>query len=469
MTVPDYFRAEAFEPAPLEVPTSWNDEGLRSHQRIAARFAQVANGRCLYVDGLGWHYWDGARWAADSRGKRAHKVLTELLTLCTTPAALADRDLIADLRAANTASGSMGVLDLASRQIDADASEMDADPYLLNVANGTLDLRTLDLRAHDPADRITKVTRAAYLGSNVESSRWLNFLDSSLPDVAVQEFLQRFIGSTLIGTVLDHVLVVATGKGRNGKGVIAESMRHALGDYAITASNSMLIASRYGGSSAGEMASLMRLRGARFAIMSELEKGAHLAESTMKQLTGGDSIEAKHMGQNPVEFEPSHSFFMMTNDLPKVDPTAEAVWARMRVIPFNESFVGREDPNLKEDLKLAADSLLSWAVAGLWAYRNEGLNAPPEVMAKTESYRSENDDVKQFISDECVIEAGASVTRAELHHAYLAWARNNGGEQLTARAFTPRIEAIPGIQAGKSNGDRVWKGAYVKKSESLFD
>lgn len=420
------------------------------------------------MDGLGWHYWDGARWAMDSRGKRAHKVLTELLTLCTTPDALSDSALLSDLRAANTANGSNGVLDLASRQLDADAADMDNDPYLLNMQNGTLDLRTFELRPHNPVDRITKVARAAF-STSACSNRWTDFLNSSLPDMEIQEFLQRFIGSALIGTVLDHVLVVATGGGRNGKGVIAETVRYALGDYAITASNSMLVASRYGGSSAGEKASLMRLRGSRFAIMSELEKGAQLAESTMKQLTGGDSIEAKLMGQNPVEFEPSHSFFMLTNDLPKVDPTADAVWARMRVVPFDVSFVGREDPNLKEDLKLAADAVIAWAVAGLFAYQTEGLNAPAKVMASTESYRAENDDVKQFISEECVLVANARVTRSELHHAYLAWARDNGGEQLTAKAFTPRVAKIPGITEGKSNGERIWKGAGLKNEQMPFD
>lgn len=460
----DPFGAEAFDPEPIE----WEDKGLRSHQRIAARFAQYANGKCLFVDGLGWHFWDGMRWALDSRGKHAHQVLTELLTRCTTREALADRDLLADLRAANTANGSNGVLDLASRRLESDASAMDADPYKLNVQNGTLDLRTLELQPHNPADRITKVTRAAYL-PKAESGRWIQFLNSSLPDLEIQEFLQRFIGSALIGTVLDHVLVVATGGGRNGKGVIAETMRHALGDYAITASNSMLVASRYGGGSAGEKASLMRLRGARFAIMSELEKGVQLAEATMKSLTGGDSIEAKLMGQNPVEFEPSHSFFMLTNDLPKVDPTAEAVWARMRVVPFNVSFIGREDPMLKDDLKLAAEAVLSWAVAGLWAYQREGLNAPAEVMASTEDYRSENDDVKQFISEECVLTAEARVSRSELHHAYLAWARENGGEQLTAKAFTPRISKIQGIKEAKINGNRVWKGAGLQSDQMPLD
>lgn len=464
MTTPDYFKAETYDTPSLD----WQDKGLRSHQRMAARFTQYAEGRSLYVDGMGWHHWDGRRWAADSRGKEAHKLLQQLLRLSWTEA-IGDKALEADVRAANTGTGSNSVLDLASRFLTADADEMDADPHLFNVANGTIDLRTLELREHNPADRITKLANAAYV-ETPDSSRWMDFLNSTLPDTEIQEFLQRFIGSTLIGKVIDHVLVVATGKaGRNGKSTLAKAVAHMMGDYAITASNSMLITGRYKGESAGEKASMMRLRGARFAIMSELEKGAQLAEATMKQLTGGDTIEAKLMGQNPVQFAPSHSFFMLTNDLPKVDPTAQAVWARIRVVPFEQSFEGREDTTLDDDLVLAADSILHWAIAGLWAHQQEGLNAPPKVMAATTDYRAENDSVEQFLSDECVLAPNARVTRSELHHAYLEWARENGAEQLTAREFAPRIASLPGISEAKIRGVRVWRGAGLKNSETRDD
>lgn len=463
MTTPDYFLAEAFDSEPI----AWDDKGLRSHQRIAARFNQRYAGQCKHVTGMGWHYYDGTRWAEDKHAKHAHRLLQELLAVCWGEA-MADKDLAADVRSCMTASGSNGVLELASKWLTASADEMDADPYLLNVSNGTLDLRTLELRPHNPADNLTKITRAGY-DTTQASERWLRFLESSLPDPEVRHFLQRYIGSALIGRVRDHVLVVATGTGRNGKSVLADAVSHALGDYGITASNDMLVTGRHGHKSASELSAQMDLRGARWAVMSELEKGAELAESTMKSLTGGDRITAKHMGQDRIQFDPSHSFFMLTNDLPKVDPTAQAVWARIRVVPFEVSFEGREDHALSEDLQLAADGILSWAVAGLFEYQQIGLDAPAKVMAATTDYRAENDTVKQFIADECVLNTNAKVSRSELHHAYLAWARDNGAEQLTARAFAPRIAALQGITEGKTNGIRVWKGAGLKTDELPLD
>lgn len=460
MTIPDFFRAEAYAGT-----IEWEDQGLRSHQRIASRLATYGSGRILYVNGSGWHHWDGTRWAADEREARAHAVLTELLTL-SWQEAITDKDLANDVRASMTAHGSAGVLALTSRQLF--TAKVDADPYLLNCQNGTLDLHELELRPHDPADHITKVTGCAY-DPRAYSEDWDHFLESSLPNVDVRMFLQRYAGLSLIGRVIEHVLVIATGSGRNGKGVLARAISGALGDYAITASNDMLVASRYGQKSAGELASRMRLRGARWAVMSELEKGDKLAESTMKSLTGGDTIEAKYMGQNPVEFDPSHTFFMLTNDLPKVDADATAVWARMRVVPFDVSFIGREDHGLEQRLELNHAAILAWAVLGLAAYQDDGLAAPQAVMAKTESYRADNDEVQQFITECCVMNPNARVTRSELHHAFMEWARDNSAEQLAPRTFTQRIAALPGVSEGKSGGHRIWKGAGIKNDEPTFD
>lgn len=462
MTRPDYFAPDLYDDSGQ---WDWQDKGLRSHQRLAARFAQYAEGRILYVNGTGWHHWDGTRWAPDHRAAEAHKILTKLLEMSWIES-ISDKDLAADVRSCMTSHGTTGVLDLASRRMFTE--DVDRDPYLLNCQNGTLDLHTLELREHDPADLITKVTGAAYV-PGAYSNDWERFLESSLPDADVREFLQRYAGVSLIGVVLEHVLVIATGSGRNGKGVLARMLSEALGDYAITATNDMLIASRYGQKSAGELASRMRLRGARWAVMSELEKGDKLAESTMKSLTGGDSIEAKLMGQNPVEFVPSHAFFMQTNDLPKVDADSTAVWARMRVVPFDVSFKGREDSGLEDRLRLELSAVLAWAVRGLADYQDQGLAAPDAVMKRTEDYRTENDTVQQFLVDRCIESPNARVARAELHRVYQEWAKDNGADTLTPRELAPKVRSRPGVTEGKSGGFEVWRGIGLLSKETTSD
>lgn len=461
-------------PAPAYPPTpaDWADSGLRSHQRIAKRFSIYAEGHALYVNGTGWHHWDGTRWARDVHDARTHALLERMLNV-SWQEAMTDRDLQADVRSSMTGSGSNGVLDLASRKMF--AAETDVDPWLLNCPNGTLDLRTLELRAADPADLITKRTAAAY-EPGTRSDRWDDFLMTSLPDPEVRGFLQRYAGVGLVGRVLEHVLVVATGTGRNGKGVLAEALANAFGDYAVAASNDLLVASRHGGKSAGELAQMMQLRGARWAVMSELERGAKLAESTMKQLTGGDTINAKHMGQNPINFAPSHSFFMLTNDLPEVDPRAQAVWARMRVVPFEVSFEGREDTRLPEDLEACLEAILAWAVAGLEQYQAEGrLVAPAKVRATTDGYRAQSDSLAQFIAEECVLEAGARVQAADFAEAYTRWQLANRKESLTPNMIGRRLNALIADQAetygyieGKaSNRGKVWHGIRLAEQGAM--
>ena len=149
--------------------------------------------------------------------------------------------------------GATGVLALAETMAPfaATVSDLDTDAYALNVANGTLDLRTMQLRDHDPADRITKVANAAY-DPTIDLTEWRAFLDRVLPDPDVREFLQRLTGLALLGLVVEHVLGIFIGVGANGKGVFTRAVEHALGDYAGSAEADLFMA-REGAHPTGEM------------------------------------------------------------------------------------------------------------------------------------------------------------------------------------------------------------------------
>ncbi|MEJ1089407.1 hypothetical protein WDU99_13890 [Microbacterium sp. Mu-80] len=146
--------------------------------------------------------------------------------------AIADKDLYADLVKAQTAAGAKGVLSLAASMpgISVKATELDADPFVLNTPSGSLDLKTFELTPHDPLDRITKITRGSF-DPLAPCARWMSFLEQILPDPEVRAYLQRVLGVALIGKQLEHILVIATGTGRNGKGVTYEAVGWAIGDY----------------------------------------------------------------------------------------------------------------------------------------------------------------------------------------------------------------------------------------------
>lgn len=444
------------------------DEGDHTGQvRMAYRLAGRYAGKLLHVPHVGWHVWDGRRWALDEKGKAVNAVLAVLRRALVE--SLSDPQLRKDVRRCEGSAGIHGVLDIAGNLpgLIAPLSELDADPYLLNVANGTLDLRTRRLRPHDPNDRITKVTRGAYRPGEVGSgTRWQRFLEEVLPDQEVRQFLQRLIGVSLLGKVVEHVLPALTGTGANGKGVFYMALLHALGDYAAPAEPELFVA-RDGAHPAGQM----DLRGRRLVVVSESDRNRKLAEATMKRLTGGDVIKARYMRQNFVEFTPSHLAVLVTNHLPKVSGDDNAVWRRMRVIPFTVVVPeDKRDSRLGEQLELEADAVLAWAVAGWADYENRDrkLAEPESVQVATAAYRVESDAVARFLDERCQLSQLSPHVRtgvSDLFAAWTAWAKLDGAEPMSAKAFGQALDRHRLEPARVSNGKRWRRGVELLPDE----
>lgn len=432
----------------------------RGQARMAYRLATEYAGRLLYVAGIGWFYYDGTRWREDDRGEATRAVLDVLRAALTD--SLGDQDLRADVRKCETAAGIAGVLDIASalEPFAATVADLDRDPYLLNVANGTLDLHNLTLRSHDPADRITKVTRAAW-SPDARGTTWDAFLARVLPDADVRAFLGRYVGLGLAGRVIEHLLAILTGTGRNGKGVFYGAVAHALGDYATTAEPDLFM-HRQNAHPTGEM----DLLGVRWVVVSESDQGRRLAEATVKRLTGGDRVRARRMRQDFVEFTPSHTAALVTNHLPKVSGDDPALWARLRVVPFDVVIPREEqDPHLGEKLELEADAILSWAVAGWVDYQARGLAEPDAVLRATERYQADADAIGRFLADACLVNPHMWVGVGELFDRWAAWAAEDGAEPIGKRTFGEAMDTrgFPAIKG--TGGARIRRGLGLASDE----
>ena len=174
-------------------------------------------------------------------------------------------------------------------------------------------------------------------------------LEKVLPDKNIREYLQRVVGVSLLGRVVEHNLVILAGRrGRNGKGTLYLTLDFAFGDYADMASSELFMEHQNAGASAathGDMA----LRGLRLVVVSESGRGRAFDEARLKRLTGGDLINARALYQDPVTFRPSHLPLFVTNHLPKASSEDEPVWARLRVVPFDVVIPEEEqDPHLPE-------------------------------------------------------------------------------------------------------------------------
>lgn len=441
----------------VTAPASEVGEQHRGQLRIAYRLAASYADRLMFVHGVGWFCFDGRRWAEDDHGE-ATRAVAEVLRRALAEAVempADDRDkLIADVRRCETAAGISGVLELAGalEPLAHTIDDLDRDPYLLNTASGTVDLRTGAVRPHDPADRCTKITRAAY-DPAARSPAWEAFLERVLPDPEVRGYLQRFVGLSLLGRVVEHVFTIATGTGGNGKGVTYGALLYALGDYGHAAESDLFMQAKANPNSASP--ALMGLRGKRLIVVSETERDQRLAVALMKNLTGGDAITARPLYGKPVTFQPAHTSLMVTNYLPKVAGDDPAVWRRVRVIPFDVVIPPEErDAHLPEMLELAADAVLAWAVEGYRQYATGGLAEPDAVLKATDAYQHESDAVARFIAECCYLSPHAFALTSELFSRWVQWAAEDGAEPMSSKKFGQALDAHgypagPGGRAGR--------------------
>ena len=444
-------------------PDSENPADIhRGHARFAYLLAERETGNLLHVFGIGWFYWDGKRWKRDDKGKARRGVLA--VNRQQWQNARNDKQLQADCLKCDTATGVNGTLEIASALVPfaATVDDLDADPFMLNTASGTLDLHTLETRSHRPADRITKLCRGAYT-SDTTSAVWDAFLARVLPDEAVRTFVQRLIGLALLGEVREHILPIFTGTGANGKGTFYKAILYALGDYAGTAEPD-LFTHRENAHPTGQM----DLLGRRFIVVSETDDGKRLAEATMKRLTGGDPITARWMRKDNVTFTPSHLPVLVTNHLPKVSGDDPAIWRRIRVVPWSVVIPEDEqDKTLDAQLQLEADAVLSWAVAGLRDYLNRGLDEPTSVRAATDEYQKRSDAIRRFIDDECHQTAAVKISAGKLFEAWEAWRKLDGSPEISKKAFGQALARL-GFTSRESNGKTWWHGICVLKGEEQW-
>ncbi|SHU12425.1 bacteriophage protein [Mycobacteroides abscessus subsp. abscessus] len=423
--------------------------------RMATWLADTHQGKLLHVHGIGWHYWDGKRWTIDDIGA-AKRAVIDLLKAALSQS-LGDKALRSDVRKCESATGMAGVLSIASAltPFAATTRNLDADPYLLNVANGTLDLRTMELSPHNPADRLTKVTRAAY-NPDAAPGDWDRFLTTVLPDDDVRQYVQRQSGVALLGKVVEHVLPIWTGTGANGKSTAIGGLCWALGDYAMTAEPDLLL-HREGAHPTGQM----DLMGRRLAVITETDEGRRFAEATMKRLTGGDKIKARYMRQDFVEFDPSHTPILVTNHLPTVSGDDPAVWRRLRVVPFDVVIPeNQRDAGLSERLQHSAEEILTWCVAGWSEYRRIGLAEPVAVLARTDEYKADSDAVGRFITDVCVVSPAVKATTSQLYEGWQRWCAREGVAEMSMRAFGSALDRH-GYRGGAPVNGKRWRAGIA--------
>lgn len=391
----------------------------------------------------GWLVWDDRRWKRDEDGS-----INRLAEDATTKIADAASD-IPDLEARKAQlTFAMGlrkrrvlenVVAAASWQDGiaiGDPARFDADPWLLNVTNGTVDLRTGELLSHDRANLLTKIVNIEY-NAQADCPRWDRFLAEIFAgDRETIDFVQRAVGYTLTGLNREHCLFVLHGTGANGKSTFLSILERLLGDYGRAAAASTFT-DRQSGAPSNDLAAL---KGARFVSSVETTDRASLAEGFVKSTTGGDRITARFLYQDFFDFEPVFKLWLGTNHKPVIRGVDEGIWRRIRLIPFTERFEGnRRDEDLRSKLENELPGILAQAIRGCLEWQRLGLSPSITVAQATASYRTEMDTFASFLDEWCIIRDGTRVKASELYQAYRSWAEANGEKPVSQRWFGLRL------------------------------
>jgi len=415
-----------------------------------------------------WYAWDGPRWVPDATGAIERLAKTTVRDLYREAATLTDTDardgLLKHAAKSEAAPRVKALLELASTEpeVALTADAFDADPWLLNVNNGTLNLKTGKLQKHQREDLITKLAPVDW-DPKAKAPRWTQFLHEITDgDRELQAYLQRIVGYGATGDVREECLFFCYGQGGNGKSKFFETIRAVLGDYAQQSDFSTFM-ERHGD---GPRNDLARMRGARFVTASEASGERPFDGRILKQLTGGDTITARKLYEELFEFKPQHKLFLAANHKPVVKEQSEAFWRRLRLIPFTVTFDRtRRDDKLLGKLLSERNGILQWIAVGCLEWQRNGLGIPSIVRKATNVYKEENDVLGEFVASSCVLDPAAWASTTELFRAFNDWWLGARGTRTPisvawfSRLLSERAELTP----TKRNGVRGWRGINTLK------
>jgi putative DNA primase/helicase len=385
-----------------------------------------------------WLVWDQTRWNIDE-GEHIQILTHEAMEEFALQAARANNESLMKFAAICRRSARIAnAIGEARPYLEIRSQLLDTNPDLLNFRNGTLDLKTGQLREHRREDYITKMVHYDYR-PEAQCPTFMGFLRRITANhPGLVPYLQKAFGYSLTGHTIEKAVFFLHGRGNNGKSTLLSTFRNLLDEYAVLLQVDSLMVRQENNNSQADIADL---RGARFVMTSETEEGQRLAEGKLKRITQGmGNIKATRKYENPIEFPETHKLWIDANHLPIVRGTDNAIWNRLHPVPFDVTILPAEqDKELPAKLLAEAEGILAWAVAGGRRRYQDGLGKPTDVEKAGGAWRAESDQIGRFIEAYCVTVKDAWCPGRKLYGAYKKWAEEAGERVERETDFSKRI------------------------------
>lgn len=431
------------------------DTDMANAQRL---IAQHGDDLRFCYDWAKWLVWTGIRWKVDNTGALFRRAKE-------TVASIYSEGLHEWARKSESLVRIKAMISLAESEVAVTPGELDVDGWLLNVRNGTINLRTGELRPHNRDDLITIVAPVEF-DSAAPCHLWEAFLTRIFRrDPSLARYVQRSLGYALTGDVREQVIFFLCGPGANGKTTLQNVMLGILGDYAKSSAPGLLLHSNHD----RHPTEIADLKGARFVASAEIGEGKTLREELVKRLTGSDRLKGRFMRQDFWEFDPTHKIFVACNHMPNVRGADHAIWRRMKVIPFAVHIPEKEqDKELTAKLLAERSGILNWLIDGAQRWDRRGLREPKAIRTVTEEYRLGEDVLGQFLADCCVQGLRLNVKKGELYGAYCDWCRGHGEDTFSQRELSKRLQER-GFRGKKSGAksEHHWFGLTLRDNGDI--
>ena len=438
------------------------------------RFIHAYGQNVLWCQTRGtWYVWDGRVWTADDR--RQVERMAELTVRGILKEAAGwdgDEALKWAYRCNKTASARKEMLDAVKHRRPAVSDQFDRAPMLLGAQNGVIDLRNGELMPHAREHMISQVCQTIY-DPDAPCPRWERFLSEIMDgDSEMIAALQRLAGYFLTGDVSVQILPIFYGPGGNGKNVLLDTILGIMGPHAAEAPEG-LVTARKNDEHPTEIASLC---GRRLVVASENEEGKKLRIGLVKKITGNKYLTGRFMRQDYFQFERTHKTVLVTNNKPVVSETGNAIWRRLRLVPFSVTIPDdKQDSQLVEKLKAEWPGILAWIVRGsvAWWENQCKLEFPEAVLSATAEYRNDNDVVGEFLASKCIDwrqhpEQNMKSPKERVYKAYCVWCRDSGLEAMNRTAFGARLRAegfVDGTAWYAGRTHKCWSNITLQAEE----
>ena len=347
--------------------------------------------------------------------------------------------------------------------------KLDEKRNLIGFENGILDFDTMKFRDGYPEDYLTFTTKINYFPYNKEDEKIgqvEKFFEDIIPEQHTREYVLKFLGTCLQGHVPDEKFYIWTGSGGNGKSLTIKLLLDSLGDYGTIIPVSLLTRKR----AASNVASpeLAKLKGKRFCVFQEPENDDVIQVGLMKELTGNDKIQARALYGAPVEFYPQFKTLLACNKLPEIPSTDGGTWRRIRVVPFEMSFVDnpvepnerKKDPDLRRNMETWHQAFMSILIEYNRRYKEEGNSEPKKVTEQTNQYQQKSDLVLEYLNDRIEYSDEFKVLASDVYDDFKWWC--NDSKNIKVPYDRKGFEVEVGLKKEPSVGGR-FNGFRVKE------